>query len=83
MKIISQRFAANAAREAHILGAVQAHPNIVKLVDVLEDQVSQFGVRTDVDINRFILHSVSYLFDHGAVERTGVVEADPEAQAVH
>lgn len=39
MKIISQRFQAQAAREANILQLVGDHPNIVRLQDALNDNL--------------------------------------------
>ncbi|VDN58053.1 unnamed protein product [Dracunculus medinensis] len=39
VKIISQRFHAQATREANILELVSAHPNIVRLIDVVSDSL--------------------------------------------
>lgn len=39
MKIVSQRFQAQASREASILNLVSGHPNIVRLIDVHSDSL--------------------------------------------
>ncbi|VDK43669.1 unnamed protein product [Anisakis simplex] len=39
VKIVSQRFQAQATREANILEIVSGHPNIVRLIDVISDNL--------------------------------------------
>ncbi|CAD6184592.1 unnamed protein product [Caenorhabditis auriculariae] len=44
VKIVSQRFAVQAQREARILEAVQGHPNIVRLIDMHSDPLHVYIV---------------------------------------